>query len=798
AAICNFYHAARRPSDRLGGHRDDVEPDTSSPLVTVSLGLPCIFLLGKGSRAARPVPLLLRAGSLLVLAGAARQAYHGVPTVLVPPKLQLRGRGPRKQPETPAATPLETLRALLGSMFAALLWLPALLVASADHAEEAGATNLVQRRVQARFAEAVSAKRRLGDGKPWDVFDFVGAVHHKSGVSLLHKIWFYLFQGVLGARDDNMGVIMTPCYDKCRNTEAPIRWIVDTMSPELVGRQRASAKEKGKGLRVAGLVRDPVSMAVSAYCYHASGQEPFNVAFLPPGWPEVSLQNMSLEEGVAFVAERMLPYVVNMTDLFEDLADGMVFLHFETATSSSESFDKAVKELLDGLVGDLISNDEMEQALEAAKWADLQRHPEGADGHSSDPGCEAKVQDAFPSVVHEDILAVYRSLQKRLGYTVLQMTGWLEALATCYIAFAWVYRPWEREPESLAEWETIPEAIQHLLTKARVSFSIRSVTTARAEMEREAAFAKMVRAAVFLVLRLVASADHWFELGERQDDQGLSLLQSRSRQMPSETLDWEIADEPPSTNVCNGTSYNQSEEDCCAGMLYNLTTEGCCANQTIYAFDLRGCCNDKHVYVYGEEPCVNVPPSELVADFDCMADWPPTSYSDYWRLYCSAENHKAWAMTKSCKVGWVSVQQAGLEEAEAQALETCNKRAGIFDKETCRVFDRDGSECRRQRCGDEIYDASLKACCGGSIIDRVTEGCCGDVVYNTQTEGCCKGRAYPKDSYSCCGEQVLYDSRLDGCCLEDGPEVYRLGKQNCCRHPKGVCSIKPGQYSCCL
>ena len=39
----------------------------------------------------------------------------------------------------------------------------------------------------------------------------------------------------------------------------------------------------------------------------------------------------------------------------------------------------------------------------------------------------------------------------------------------------------------------------------------------------EAAFAKMVRAAVFLVLRLVASADHWFELGEQQDDQGLSL-----------------------------------------------------------------------------------------------------------------------------------------------------------------------------------------------------------------------------------------------------------------------------------
>ena len=153
----------------------------------------------------------------------------------------------------------------MGSFFVALLWLPALLVASADHAEEACATHLVQRKAQPRFAEATSAKTKLGDRKPWDVFDFVGAVQHKSGVSLLHKIWFYLFQGVLGAQDDNMGVIMTPCYEKCRNTEAPIRWIVDTTSPELVEYQRARAKEKGKGLRVAGLIRDPVSMAVSEW-----------------------------------------------------------------------------------------------------------------------------------------------------------------------------------------------------------------------------------------------------------------------------------------------------------------------------------------------------------------------------------------------------------------------------------------------------------------------------------------------------------------------------------------------------
>ncbi|CAK9083843.1 unnamed protein product [Durusdinium trenchii] len=92
AAICNLYHAARRPSDRLGGHRDDVEEDATSPLVTISIGLPCVFLLGKDTRTSRPLPLLFTAGSMLVLTKRARQAFHGVPSIFVPPKLQLKGR----------------------------------------------------------------------------------------------------------------------------------------------------------------------------------------------------------------------------------------------------------------------------------------------------------------------------------------------------------------------------------------------------------------------------------------------------------------------------------------------------------------------------------------------------------------------------------------------------------------------------------------------------------------------------------------------------------------------------------
>ena len=237
-----------------------------------------------------------------------------------------------------------------------------------------------------------------------------------------------------------------------------------------------------------------------------------------------------------------------------------------------------------------------------------------------------------------------------------------------------------------------------------------------------------------------------------------------------------------------------SLQDCCAGNLYNLTTEGCCGNHTVYAFANRGCCNNQEVYIYGEENCITSAPIE----FDCVADWPPTSYSHYWRLYCEEARHMAWAMTKSCKVGWVSVNQSSLEEAEANALETCNQRAAAFDNETCKVFDRDGAECRRQRCGTEIYDASVSLCCGDRVIDRVSEGCCGHRVFKTETHGCCQGEVYSKAVYGCCGEEMLYDMEMDGCCLEDGPEVFELGIQNCCRDPKGVCSIRPGQYSCCL
>lgn len=74
ACLLNRY----RPGARLTLHRDEDEMDWGAPIVSVSLGLPCMFIWG-GLRRQDPVrrfPLLH--GDVLVWGGATRMAYHGV------------------------------------------------------------------------------------------------------------------------------------------------------------------------------------------------------------------------------------------------------------------------------------------------------------------------------------------------------------------------------------------------------------------------------------------------------------------------------------------------------------------------------------------------------------------------------------------------------------------------------------------------------------------------------------------------------------------------------------------------
>ncbi len=66
------------PGARLSLHQDKNEQDFEAPIVSVSLGLPAVFLFGGLDRADRPRRLPLSHGDVVVWGGPARLRYHGV------------------------------------------------------------------------------------------------------------------------------------------------------------------------------------------------------------------------------------------------------------------------------------------------------------------------------------------------------------------------------------------------------------------------------------------------------------------------------------------------------------------------------------------------------------------------------------------------------------------------------------------------------------------------------------------------------------------------------------------------
>ena len=74
ACLINRYE----PGARLSLHQDRDESDLGAPIVSVSLGLPAVFLFGGLRRGDRPVRLRLAHGDVAVWGGASRLAFHGV------------------------------------------------------------------------------------------------------------------------------------------------------------------------------------------------------------------------------------------------------------------------------------------------------------------------------------------------------------------------------------------------------------------------------------------------------------------------------------------------------------------------------------------------------------------------------------------------------------------------------------------------------------------------------------------------------------------------------------------------
>lgn len=74
ACLVNRYSAGTK----LSPHQDQDERDFNAPIVSVSLGLPAIFLFGGARRQDPQARITLRHGDVVVWGGPARRYYHGV------------------------------------------------------------------------------------------------------------------------------------------------------------------------------------------------------------------------------------------------------------------------------------------------------------------------------------------------------------------------------------------------------------------------------------------------------------------------------------------------------------------------------------------------------------------------------------------------------------------------------------------------------------------------------------------------------------------------------------------------
>jgi alkylated DNA repair protein (DNA oxidative demethylase) len=74
ACLINRY----QPGARLSLHQDRNERDLNAPIVSMSLGLPAVFLFGGLRRSDRPRRIRLDHGDVVVWGGPTRLVFHGV------------------------------------------------------------------------------------------------------------------------------------------------------------------------------------------------------------------------------------------------------------------------------------------------------------------------------------------------------------------------------------------------------------------------------------------------------------------------------------------------------------------------------------------------------------------------------------------------------------------------------------------------------------------------------------------------------------------------------------------------
>eukprot|EP00913_Durusdinium_trenchii_P011176 g10497.t1 len=140
------------------------------------------------------------------------------------------------------------------------------------------------------------------------------------------------------------------------------------------------------------IVRDPLQMVVSAYCYHHRGAEP-NSNLAPP-----NITEMGPEEGVPDIAERMKPVIEGMLSAYQLAPPNVLTVRYETMTNSSFYFNAA----WDAFGG-----------RKDAAWDALLG--ESVDNHTNSEDCMADSQEAL-NLISEKTRMYYEEWRNQLGY----------------------------------------------------------------------------------------------------------------------------------------------------------------------------------------------------------------------------------------------------------------------------------------------------------------------------------------------------------------------------------------------
>ena len=90
AGFVNLYQAVLR-NDSLTSHIDKSELNMAAPLISLSLGVDGVFVLGGKDRDDPVKAFRLRSGDITVLIGESRQYYHGIPRVLPTYDIKVEG-----------------------------------------------------------------------------------------------------------------------------------------------------------------------------------------------------------------------------------------------------------------------------------------------------------------------------------------------------------------------------------------------------------------------------------------------------------------------------------------------------------------------------------------------------------------------------------------------------------------------------------------------------------------------------------------------------------------------------------